>query len=113
MKANSNKCYLIANKQSCTKLKVGNMNVENSTCEKLLGVKADNIFTFNKHLDRMIKKASRKVSVLSRILIFVDLAKRRVLTNSFFTSQFNYYPLTWMCYIRAVNDQIKNCTKDV
>ena len=59
-------------------LKIGNINIENSACEKLLGVKVDNKLNFNKHLDRIIKKASRKVSTLSRIF---------PLMNSFFTSQ--------------------------
>ena len=59
-------------------LKIGNINIENSACEKLLGVKVDNKLNFNKHLDRIIKKASRKVSTLSRIFPFMDLTKRRL-----------------------------------
>ena len=35
--------------------------------EKLLEVKVDNKLNFNEHLDGIIKKASRKVSALSRI----------------------------------------------
>ena len=31
MKANSNKCHLTTNKQNCMDLKIGNMNIENST----------------------------------------------------------------------------------
>ena len=42
MKANRNKCHLITSKQCCTNLKIGNINIENSTCGKLLGVKVDN-----------------------------------------------------------------------
>ena len=59
-------------------LKIGNINIENSACEKLLGVKVDNKLNFNEHLDRIIKKASRKVSTLSRIFPFIDLTKRRL-----------------------------------
>ena len=43
-------------------LKIGNINIENSTCEKLLGVKVDNKLNFNEHLDGRIKKASCKIS---------------------------------------------------
>ena len=39
MKANSDKCHLITSKQSCINLKIGNINIENSACEKLLGVR--------------------------------------------------------------------------
>ena len=36
----------------------------------------------------------------------MDLTKRRFLKNSFFTSQFSYCPLIWMCRSRAVNNKI-------
>lgn len=39
MKGNGNKCHLIINKQGCMNLKIRNMNIENSNCEKRLGVK--------------------------------------------------------------------------
>ena len=93
MKAKSDKCHLITSKQNCMNLKLGNMNIENSNCEKLLGVKVDNKVNFNEHLDRIIKKVSRKVSALTRIFPFMDLTKRRFLMNSFFNSQFSYCPL--------------------
>ena len=54
MKVNSDKCHLITSKQSCTNLKIGNINIENSTCEKLLLVKVDNKLNINEHLDGII-----------------------------------------------------------
>ena len=54
MKVNSDKCHLIIIKQSCTNLKIGNINIENSTCEKLLLVKVDNKLNFNEQLDGII-----------------------------------------------------------
>ena len=81
MKADSDKCHLIASKQSCMNLKIGNINIENSTCAKLLGVKLDNKLNFNEHLGGIIKKASRKVSALSRVFPFMDLTKRQFLMN--------------------------------
>ena len=56
MKANSDKCHLITSKQRFLNPKIGNINIENSTCEKLLVVKVDNKVNFNEHLDGMIKK---------------------------------------------------------
>ena len=106
MKANSNKCNLITNKQSCMNLKIGNINIENSTCEKLLNVKVDRKLNFNEHLGGILKKASRKVSALFRIFSFMDLTKRSVLTNLFFNSQFSYCLLIWMCRSRTVNNKI-------
>ena len=42
MKAKGDKCHLITSKQSYVNLKIGNIKIENSTCEKLLGVKVVN-----------------------------------------------------------------------
>ena len=98
IKEYSNKCHLITNKQSRMNLKMANINIGNSTYEKLLGVKVDNKLNFNGHDDEIIKKATGKVSALSRIFRFMNLTKRRLLMNSFFTSQFSYCPLIWMCH---------------
>ena len=92
-------------------LKIRNINIENSACEKLLGIYQitkilDNKLNFNGHLDGIIKNVSRKVSVLSRIFPCMDLTKRRFLMNSFFASKISYYPLTWMCHSRTVNNKI-------
>ena len=93
IKANSDKCHLITSKQSCMNLIIGNINIENSACEKLLGVNIDNKLNFIEHLDRIIKKASRKTSPLPKVFSFMDLTKRSFLMNSFFTSQLIYCPL--------------------
>ena len=93
IKANSDKCHLITSKQSCMNLKTGNINIENSACKKLLGVNIDNKLNFIEHLDRIIKKASRKTSPLPKIFSFMDLTKRSFLMDSFFTSQLIYCPL--------------------
>ena len=86
MKANSVQCHLITSKQSYMNLKILDINIENSTCEKLLGVKLDNKLNISEHLDGIIKKASRKVSALSRIFPFMDLTKRHFLMHSFLVS---------------------------
>ena len=106
MKSNSDKCHLVTSKQSCMNLKIGNINIENSTCEKLLGVKVDKKLNFNEHLDGIIKKAGRKVSALSWIFPFMGLTKRRLLMNLFFSSQFSCCPLIWMCHSRTANSKI-------
>ena len=69
-------------------VKIGNIDIKNSTCEKLLGDKVDNKLNFNEDLDGIIKKASRKSSTLSRIFPFMDLMKRRLLMNSFILKAF-------------------------
>ena len=61
---------------------------------------------FNCHLENTLKKASKKVQVLARITPYMSIPKRKLLMNSFFTSQFNYCPLTWMCHSRTMNNKI-------
>ena len=96
MKANKDKCHL----------KLDNIEIENYNCERLLGVTINSKLNFKEHLDGIIKKASRKINALSSIASYMNIAKRRLLMNSFFASQFNYCPLVWMCHHRSVNTQI-------
>ena len=65
-------------------MKLDNIETENSNCERLLGVKIDSKLNFKEHLDRIIEKASRKINALSRITPYMNIAKRRLLMNSFF-----------------------------
>ena len=80
--------------------------IKNTNCEKLLGIKVDSRLNFNEHLDGIIKKASRKINALSRIIPFMNISKKRILINSFFNSQFNYCPLVWMFHSRSINNKI-------
>ena len=106
MKANKNKCHLIVSSNEHVPKKLDNMETENSNCERLLGVKIDSNLNFEKHLDGIIIKASRKINVLSRIAPYMNIGKRRLLVNSFFVSQFNCCPLVWMCHHHSINNKI-------
>ena len=77
METNNGRCHLITNKPIISmKLKINNLNNENSTCEKLRKVMIDYKVYFSEHLEGMTKKTSGKVTI----------SKRSVLINSFFTS---------------------------
>ena len=89
-----------------TKIDIGEFSVENSDCEKLLGVKIDNKLTFNCRVSDMCKKANRKINALARIAPFTNINKRRIFMNSFFRSQFNYCLLIWMCHSQTNNRKI-------
>ena len=94
-KGNPDKCHLLVSTNEKTKIKIGEFSIENSDCEKLLGVKIDNKLTFDCHVSDMCKKANRKINALARKTPFINMNKRRILMNSFFKSQFNYCPLIW------------------
>ena len=78
-KGNPDKRHLLVSTNEKAKINIGEFSIENSDCEKLLGVKIDNKLTFDCHVSDICKKAN----------------KRCILMNSFFRSQFNYCLLKW------------------
>ena len=86
----SKQCHLVTNEQISLNLKIENTNSQNGACEKPRGIMVDNKPNFDEHLDRIIKKTNHKVNPFIRTFTFMDLPKIRILTNSFFTSQFSY-----------------------
>ena len=49
--------------------------------EKLLRIKVDGKLNFNENLKDIISKASRKVSVLSRVMPYMNLSKKKKLVS--------------------------------
>ena len=87
-------------------LNVNNFKIRNSDCEKLLGVKLDSKHRFDQHITDLCRRASRKIHTLARVTSFMTLKKRRLLTNSFFKTEFYYCPLIWMRHCRENNSKI-------
>ena len=106
MKGNKDKCHLAISNNEKVSMKIDNVELENTLSEKLLGITIDSKLNFKEYLEGIIKKASQKVNVLSRITPCMNLTSRKLLMNSFFTSQFNYRPLVWMCHNRTINNKI-------
>ena len=107
MKAKKDKYHLIISNNEKVSMKIDNIEKENTSSENLLGVIIDSKLNF-KGVPRIIKKTSWKVNVLSRITPYMSLTKRKLLMNSFFTSQFNYYLLVWMCHYRTFKNKINH-----
>ena len=82
--------------------------IKNFKCEKLLGIKVDCGLKLENYLSGVIKKASNKINTLYRVTPFMNLSKKKMLTNSFFMLQFSYCPLVWMCHSRAINNKINH-----
>ena len=106
MKANPDKCHFMCNSNSNKSITIQNEEICNSSCEKLLGVYFDRNLTFHAHINSICKKAAQKLNALSRITPYMDLNKRKLAVNAFFSSQFNYCPLIWMCHNRTYNNKI-------
>ena len=105
MKSNTDKCHLVVSTNNIINIKIGNIDITNSFCEKLSGVKFDHKPTFGDHISELCKKASKKIHELPRVTPHMNLLKKRILMNAFFNSQFNYCPLIWMCHSRTNNSK--------
>ena len=66
----------------------------------------DSSLTFDNHVKTICKKASQKLTAISRMSHYLSEKKRKVLIASFFESQFNYCPLVWMFCGRRLNHRI-------
>ena len=92
--------------ETTTWSKVNTFKTKNSNCEKVLGVKFDSKLRFDQHMTGLCRIASRKIHALARVTPFINLWKRRLLTNSFYKTQFNNRPLICMCHSRENNQKI-------
>ena len=77
LKKNVDKCHVLVSTNKPISIKVGDYTIDNSECEKLLGVKIDVNLNFNDHISDLCKKASRKISALARVTPFMGLSKRK------------------------------------
>ena len=106
MKLNADKCHVLLNSKGPKTIKTGNLYIKISSCKKMLGINFDYKLKFTNHIEKICKRASRKLNALARIAPYMGTRKRRTLMNVFFKSQFNYCPLIWMCCNRSLNNKI-------
>ena len=62
IKLNIDKCHLLLNSQEPNTLKIGDLHINNSLSEKLLGITFDCKLKFNKYIEDIFQKASQKKS---------------------------------------------------
>ena len=108
MKANPDKCNLLLSKNENFEANINENTISNARFEKLLGVTFDNQLNFNQHISKICKTASNKLHALARVSSYIDEDKRRILFNSYFSSQFNYCPLIWMNHNKSINKKINH-----
>ena len=74
---------------------IGNDVVEVDSSIKLLGTHLDDQLNFNLHISNICKSASKQLNALVRLKCFLGFEERKVLTNRFLLSNFNYCPVIW------------------
>ena len=109
MKSSLEKRHLLVSTNDNVAIRIGSFQIENSNREKLLGIQFGNNLSFD-NLSEICKKASRKLFALSRVTAYMNLPKRKILTNVFFNSQFNYCSLIWMYHSRIIKEKNKQTT---
>ena len=77
MKDNKDKCHLVFSNNEVS-MKIDNIDLEKNSSEKLLDIIIDSKFNFKEHLERIIKKASRNVDVLTRITPYMNRGRYNV-----------------------------------
>ena len=77
----------------------------------------DNKLKFDKHVENICQKASKKLNALARVTNYMELPKRRILMNTFFKVQFIYCPAASMFHNRSLNNKInllhERCLKTI
>ena len=85
---------------------VGEVQIEESDHEKLVGIALDKKLCFKKHVKILCKKASQKLHALTRISIYMEPEKLKLLMKAFVMSQFSYCSLIWMFHDRNLKNKI-------
>ena len=60
-----------------------------------LGITIDTKLSFDSHITKICRKASRQLNALKHLGFYIPLDTRKILSNSFIISNFNYCPLVW------------------
>ena len=69
MNLNTYKCHLLLNSQEHNALKIGDLDINNSLSEKLLGITFGCKLKFNKHIEDIFQKPSQNLNALKTCTI--------------------------------------------
>ena len=108
LKANPDKCYLLANTTDNIRINVRNETISNSSNQNLLGIRLNSNFLFDDNVASLCKKTSQKINALTRVAQYMNFSLRRSIMKTFIFSQFGYCPLIWMFHSRKINNRINS-----
>ena len=61
----------------------------------ILGAMLDNRLTFDIHIGNICKKAANQLNTLKTLAYCLNYMQRKILAQSFITSNFNHCPVVW------------------
>ena len=83
MKANHDKCRLLLSTQGEADMQIRNVTIKSTSPKKTLRIDIDNKLRFERHIENICKKATRKLNALSQLANYMDLTERRIVMNIF------------------------------
>ena len=92
-------------------LKIGDKIIKASSSVKLLGVQIDDQLNFNLHISNICRSAANQLYALIRLKCFLAFEEKKTLINSYFYSNFNYFPLVWMFSSAASLNKVESLQK--
>ena len=111
---NKTKCMVIGTRQNCNArandpvLYINDNILQNSPCEKLLGVKIDSHLCWGKQVDLVCSKISSRIYLLSKIKKFLNLESRKLYYSGFILPLMDYCCVIWgNCYTENLNRILK------
>ena len=105
MKANPDKCHILLRIQKEANFQIVNATIKYSRSKKLLGITLNNELKFDKHIENIYQKVSRRLNPLAK------LTNWQILMNSFFKAQFKYCLVVWMFHTRSFSNKIDFCLR--
>ena len=85
MKSNADKCNLLVNTNNKLNMRIGKIDICNSEFEKLLGAKFNHKLTFDDHISKLCKKASRTILALVRVTPYICIYQKGLFIGSLFS----------------------------
>ena len=70
MKTND-KCHLLLSSHGVANIQIANVTIKSSTSKKLLQVTIDNKEKFDKHVENICQKASRKSNAIAKLVNYI------------------------------------------
>ena len=104
----TDKSYLVVSGNVRAIAKIDNNYIESKKVPVLLGIAIDSDLTFERHINNICKRASKKLNVLARVVPYRNIQKRRIIMKSFVPPQFGYYPLILMFNSSHLNNKINS-----
>jgi hypothetical protein len=62
----------------------------------ILGIEFDNKLSFEGHINEVCNNTSKQINALKRMKHFLDGSCKKIIYNSYISSNFNYCPTVWM-----------------